>query len=107
MSSPKRRGLQMTLKAAALVGSDWPGHAGAIYLYLASQAAYTTSPQRQRLIHRLREALIKCIPLTGIPSVIETVLSIVKVERPEDQYFSFNRYCSLNCSLLIRLICLF
>jgi hypothetical protein len=35
--------------------------------------------------------LIKCIPLVEIPTVIEAVLSIVKVENPQDRDHSFTR----------------
>ncbi|KAH6714667.1 hypothetical protein BKA61DRAFT_723554 [Leptodontidium sp. MPI-SDFR-AT-0119] len=63
--------------AAALVSSGQPNRVGTLYSHLVAQERYS--------------ALIKCIPLVGIPTVIEAVLSIVKVENPQDRDYSFTR----------------
>ncbi|KAI1356607.1 hypothetical protein F5Y01DRAFT_323986 [Xylaria sp. FL0043] len=64
---------------------------GKLYAHLVAQPQYQTSAQRQALIRRLREAMVKCIILNGIPSVIEAVSAIAECERPEDQDHSCSR----------------
>jgi len=39
----------------------------------------------------MREAMIKCIILNGIPIVMEAFVSLAKQEKPEDQDHSFTR----------------
>jgi len=39
----------------------------------------------------MREAMIKCIILNGIPIVMEAFVSLAKQEMPEDQDHSFTR----------------
>jgi hypothetical protein len=39
----------------------------------------------------MREAMVKCIILNGIPAVIEAVTAISEIERPEDQDHSCSR----------------
>ncbi|KAI1329426.1 hypothetical protein F5Y16DRAFT_98134 [Xylariaceae sp. FL0255] len=59
--------------------------AGRLYEHLVAQPQYQTSTERQALIRRMREAMVKCIILNGIPSVIEAIMAISAVEWPEDQ----------------------
>ncbi|KAH9206274.1 AhpD-like protein, partial [Leptodontidium sp. 2 PMI_412] len=46
---------------------------------------------RQALVRRMREAMIKCIILNGIPIVMEAFVSLAAVERPEDREHGFTR----------------
>jgi hypothetical protein len=39
----------------------------------------------------MREALVKCIIINGIPVVIEAITSISDVEKPEDRDYSCSR----------------
>ncbi|KUJ15893.1 uncharacterized protein LY89DRAFT_587326, partial [Mollisia scopiformis] len=43
------------------------------------------------LVRRLREAMIKCIVLSGIPSVMEAIASVAAVEQDQDQDHSILR----------------
>lgn len=43
------------------------------------------------MVRRLREALIKCIILVGIPGVIEALASVAAQEKEEDRDYSFLR----------------
>ncbi|KAK3366679.1 hypothetical protein B0T24DRAFT_534698, partial [Lasiosphaeria ovina] len=43
------------------------------------------------LVRRMREALVKCIIINGIPVVIEAITSISDVEKPEDRGSSCSR----------------
>ncbi|KAL9100570.1 MAG: hypothetical protein Q9187_009348, partial [Circinaria calcarea] len=79
----------------ALIGSGKPSYVGNLYTYLIGQSAYSTPSQRQHLIRRMREAMIKCIILTGIPSVIEALGAVAKLEREEDKDFGFSRFGNL------------
>lgn len=35
---------------------------------------------------------MKCVPLNGVPLVLEAIFEIAKVERPEDRDYTFSRY---------------
>lgn len=80
------------LTIATLAASPNPNHAHNLYLYLTSKSEYQTPSSRQSLVRRLREALIKCIPLVGVCKPIEAILAINSVEREEDKdYTTFTR----------------
>jgi hypothetical protein len=74
-----------------LIGSGKPFHVGDLYKYLIAQPAYTTPQQRQHLVRRMREAMIKCIILNGIPIVFQALLSVAELEREEDKDYTFTR----------------
>ena len=78
-------------KIASLIGSGQQRLAGRLYEHLVAQPQYQTSAERQALVRRLREAMVKCIIINGIPVVIEAVKSISEVERPEDRDYSCSR----------------
>lgn len=42
-------------------------------------------------MRRLREAVIKCIILNGIPSAFEALMAVGREEKDEDKDFSFSR----------------
>ncbi|KAF1964118.1 hypothetical protein BU23DRAFT_77247 [Bimuria novae-zelandiae CBS 107.79] len=79
------------LTLAALVGGTEPLLASQLYLYLISQPAYQTPSSRQHLVCTLREALVKLVSLIGVCKPLEAILSISKVERPEDRDHTFTR----------------
>lgn len=79
------------LATTTLAASPDPERAGQLYLHLCNQPAYSTSPARQALVRRLREALVKAVPIFGICKPIEAILSISKVERDEDKDYAFTR----------------
>ncbi|TVY82403.1 hypothetical protein LSUE1_G003874 [Lachnellula suecica] len=75
----------------ALVGTTMLSEVGELYRYLISTPAYANPEQRQHLVRRMREALIKCIVLNGIPRVLQALRSIAQLERQEDKDYSFSR----------------
>lgn len=79
------------LATATLAASADPERADQLYLHLCNQPAYTTPEARQALIRRLREALIKSVPIVGVCKPIEAILSISKVERDSDKDYTFTR----------------
>lgn len=79
------------LATATLAASSDPEQANQLYLHLCSQPAYTTPQARQALIRRLREALVKAVPIVGVCKPIQAILAISKVERDEDKDYTFTR----------------
>lgn len=79
------------LALATLVASPDPETASQLYLHLIAQPAYSTPSSRQALVRRLREALIKAVPIVGVCKPIEAILSIAKLERDEDKDYTFTR----------------
>jgi alkylhydroperoxidase/carboxymuconolactone decarboxylase family protein YurZ len=76
---------------AALVGGTEPEFADQLYLHIISQPSYQSSEQRQALVRRLREALVKLVSIVGVCKPLEAILSISKAERPEDRDYAFTR----------------
>ncbi|KAF2682209.1 hypothetical protein K458DRAFT_420139 [Lentithecium fluviatile CBS 122367] len=76
---------------ASLVGGTEPLLADQLYLYLISKPYCQSSQQRQALIRRLREALVKLVSIVGVCKPLESILAISKVEREEDRDYSFTR----------------
>ncbi|KAJ5909134.1 hypothetical protein N7495_001816 [Penicillium taxi] len=79
------------LATSTLAASPDPERADQLYLHLLSQPTYSTSPARQALIRRLREALIKAVPIVGVCKPLEAILAISKFERDEDKDYTFTR----------------
>ncbi|TKA70398.1 hypothetical protein B0A55_05606 [Friedmanniomyces simplex] len=79
------------LAIAAITGGGHPGFAKELYLYLISKPQYQTPEQRQSLMRRLREALVKLVSVVGVPKPLEAVFSMGEVEREEDKDYSFSR----------------
>jgi hypothetical protein len=69
------------LAISTLAASPDPERADQLYLHLTQQEQYTPSAARQALIRRLREALVKSVPIVGVCKPIEAILSIAEVER--------------------------
>lgn len=79
------------LTLACLVASPDPESASHLYTYLTHQPTYTTPTARQALTRRLRETLIKSVPLVGVCKPIEAILSISRLENPNDKDYTFTR----------------
>ncbi|TKA44893.1 hypothetical protein B0A54_03184 [Friedmanniomyces endolithicus] len=80
---------------SAITAGGHPGFAKDLYLYLISKPEFGTPDQRQALMRRLREALVKLVSVVGVPKPLEAVFSMGEVERDEDKDYSFSRYLSL------------
>ncbi|KAK4690551.1 hypothetical protein P7C71_g6261, partial [Lecanoromycetidae sp. Uapishka_2] len=76
---------------SALTGGGEPEFVGNLYTYLTQKPQYTTSESRQKLVRRLREALVKCVSIIGVCRPLEAIFSIDAVEQPEDKDYSFSR----------------
>jgi hypothetical protein len=72
---------------AALVGGNDPD----LCANLLTKPEFSTPSQRQGLIRRLREALIKSISTIGVCKPLEAILAINKCERDEDKDLSATR----------------
>ncbi|KAH8799074.1 hypothetical protein F5884DRAFT_686956 [Xylogone sp. PMI_703] len=76
---------------AALVASGKPQIVGKLYSFLISQPEYSTTNRRKHLVRRIREALVRCSILNGVPIVMEATSSLAAVECEEDKDYSFLR----------------
>ncbi|KPM38333.1 hypothetical protein AK830_g8224 [Neonectria ditissima] len=79
------------LVIACLAASSDPEAAKDLYLYLVSKPEFQRSEDRQTLVRKLREALVKTIILVGVCKPIEAILAISRVEKPEDRDLSCTR----------------
>lgn len=79
------------LAISTIVASPDPERADQLYLHLTKQAEFATSAARQKLVQRLREALVKSVPIVGVCKPIEAILAISEVERDEDKDYTFTR----------------
>jgi hypothetical protein len=58
---------------------------------LISKPAYATPEARKALVRRLREGLVKDVPVVGVCKPLEAIFRINEVERAEDKDYSFSR----------------
>ncbi|KAF2108005.1 hypothetical protein BDV96DRAFT_616548 [Lophiotrema nucula] len=79
------------LTIAALCGGTDPELADQLYLYIIDKPEFQQSTERQTLVRRLREALVKLISIVGVCKPIESIIAIMKVEKEEDRDYSFSR----------------
>ena len=79
------------LAIAAISAGGHPEFSADLYLHLISREEYSSSIQRQALVRRLREALVKLVSVVGVPKPLEAIFSIGAVERDEDKDYSFSR----------------
>jgi hypothetical protein len=73
------------LATAALVGSHDPELTADLYVHLLTKPSFSTPPQRQALIRRIREALVKSVPIAGVCKPLEAIMAINKHEQEEDK----------------------
>ncbi|KAL2851495.1 hypothetical protein BJY01DRAFT_245008 [Aspergillus pseudoustus] len=62
-----------------------------LYKYLTSQPEYASREQRQFLIRRLREVLVKLVVAIGFPKSLESMVSLAKAIEELDNDDSFTR----------------
>lgn len=74
-----------------VAGPDPDTAAAQLYGYLCAQPQYRTSVARQKLIRRLREALVKSVSIVGVCKPLEAIIAIAAIERPEDRDYSTTR----------------
>jgi hypothetical protein len=79
------------LAIASLVCGGRVEAAADLYLYLIAKPQFSDSPSRQKLVRRLREALVKCVSIAGVCKPLEAIFAINAVEAPEDKDHSFSR----------------
>ncbi|OQN96882.1 hypothetical protein B0A48_17436 [Cryoendolithus antarcticus] len=79
------------LALAAIASGGHPEFAADLYLHLISKPEFNTPDARQKLMRRLREALVKLVSVVGVPKPLEAVFCIAEVEKEEDKDFSFSR----------------
>ena len=58
---------------------------------MISKPEYSSPAQRQALMRRIREALVKLVSVVGVPKPLEAVFCMGEVEREEDKDYSFSR----------------
>ncbi|KAH8178187.1 carboxymuconolactone decarboxylase [Sarocladium implicatum] len=77
--------------AATLVGGNDPELCGDLYQHLIAQPEFSSPAQRQRLVRRIRETLVKSVCIVGVCKPLEAILAISKLERPEDKDLTVTR----------------
>ncbi|KAH7136146.1 hypothetical protein B0J11DRAFT_547856 [Dendryphion nanum] len=76
---------------AAMVGGGQPAFAPTLYKQLIQRPEFISSAQRQGLMRRLREALVKLVCVAGVCRPLEAIMDIDAAARPEDKDYSFSR----------------
>lgn len=79
------------LAIAAISAGGHPEFSADLYLHLITRPEYSTPSERQALVRRLRETLIKLVSVVGVPKPLEAIFAIGAVERDEDKDYSFSR----------------
>jgi hypothetical protein len=74
-----------------MVGGGQPGFAPLLYKLLIARPEYSTSEQRQALMRRIREALVKLVSICGVCKPLDAIFDIDAITRPEDKDYSFSR----------------
>lgn len=86
--------------SALTTGRCYSSAAGAIYKFLIKRPDYSSQPERQALVRRLRETLVKVVAITGIPKCLESMLSLAAVVDEQDNDRTFTRL-AFRCTLLV------
>ncbi|KAG8627725.1 hypothetical protein KVT40_003598 [Elsinoe batatas] len=77
--------------AASLLSLNLPSTFGSLYTFVLEDTPLPDPESRRQFVRRLRETLIKCIILVGIPKVMLAFHSLAAVESEEDQEGTFTR----------------
>ncbi|KAL7772591.1 hypothetical protein CFE70_002550 [Pyrenophora teres f. teres 0-1] len=80
------------LLLAAMVGGGQFTFVPLLYKQLIQRPEYQTSEQRKALMRRIREALVKLVPIVGVCKPLDAIFCINDVTAPEDKDYSFSRY---------------
>ena len=84
-----------------MTGAGYPDLAAPLYQYLFDKPQNASAKDRQALVRRLREALVKCVSIIGICKPLEAIMDISAVEREEDKDYSFSRFDLLKMILMV------
>jgi len=76
---------------ATLAGGNDPELCAQLYLYLISRPDFSTHAQRQAMIRRVREALVKAVSIVGVCRPLEAIMAINEFEQDEDKDLSSTR----------------
>ncbi|KAF2106147.1 hypothetical protein BDV96DRAFT_508333 [Lophiotrema nucula] len=79
------------LTLAAIVGGGYPQFAPTLYTHLISHPSHQTPAQRQALMRRLRECLVKLVSIVGVCKPLEAIFDIDAITAPEDKDYTFSR----------------
>ena len=74
-----------------MVSGGQPIFAPTLYKLLIQRPEYSSSEQRQGLMRRLREALVKLVCVAGVCKPLEAIMDIDAAATPEDKDYSFSR----------------
>jgi len=81
----------LTSKIGELIGCGKPALLGDLYGYLIGRPLCSNPEQQKQLVRRMREAMIKCIVLNGIPVVLLAFRALAALEKDEDKDHCFSR----------------
>ncbi|KAF2729838.1 hypothetical protein EJ04DRAFT_474849 [Polyplosphaeria fusca] len=76
---------------SAMVGGNQPNFAPLLYQQLIKRPEYTTSEQRQGLMRRIRETMVKLTSIAGVCKPLDAIFDINAIQRPEDKDYSSSR----------------
>lgn len=79
------------MQISTICGGGHPPLAADLYKYLISKPQYSTPEQRQALMRRLREALVKLVSIVGVVKPLESCFAMADIESEEDKDYSFSR----------------
>ncbi|KAF2450034.1 hypothetical protein P171DRAFT_507903 [Karstenula rhodostoma CBS 690.94] len=79
------------LTFAAMVGGGGHEFAPLLYKELIKRPQYRTSEQRQALMRRIREPLLKLVSVAGVCKPLDPILNIDANTAPEEKDYSFSR----------------
>ena len=74
-----------------MVGGGQPEYAPLLYTELIKRPEHQTSEQRQELMRRVRETLLKLVSIVGVCKPLDAIFDIDAVTAPEDKDYSFSR----------------
>jgi hypothetical protein len=80
----------IVLLVCIVAGPD-PEVASQLYMHLIARPEYETPAARQRLVRRLREALVKLVSILGVCKPLEAILAIAPLEQEQDKDYSTTR----------------
>ncbi|KAF2875705.1 hypothetical protein BDV95DRAFT_626174 [Massariosphaeria phaeospora] len=87
--------LEQTFPSNTLGTDKWyiltPSFAPLLYTSLLTRPEYSSPEQRQALMRRIRETLMKLVPIVGVCKPLDAIFEIAAVTAPQDRDYSFSR----------------
>ena len=74
-----------------MVGGGQHEFAPLLYKHLIKRPEHKTPHQRQRLMRRIRETLLKLVCVAGVCRPLDAIFDIDAITAPEDKDYSFSR----------------